>query len=65
MGLCRYDTDRECVKECTRIEGCVKCILEEAEEMYPYKVVGKPETYSDYNQGWCDALAFVDARMHF
>jgi muconolactone delta-isomerase len=31
-------------------------LLERVARRHPYKVVGRPETYSDYNQGWTDAL---------
>lgn len=31
----------------------------ELEALHPYKVRGKPETYSDYNQGWEDALSIL------
>ena len=30
--------------------------LDELLKVYPYKVSGEYETYSDYNQGWQDAL---------
>lgn len=30
--------------------------LEELEKEYPYKVVGEPETYSQYNEGWSDCI---------
>lgn len=38
-------------------------ILAEAEMLHPYKVYGKHETYSQYNEGWCDALHYIDARI--
>ena len=31
----------------------------EIREMRPYKVPGKPESYSDYNQGWEDACDLI------
>ena len=33
--------------------------LDKASSMYPYEVVGNPETYSLYNAGWQDALDYV------
>lgn len=30
--------------------------LEELEKEYPYRVVGEPETYSQYNAGWRDCI---------
>ena len=30
--------------------------LEELEKEYPYRVVGEPETYSQYNEGWRDCI---------
>lgn len=30
--------------------------LEELEKEYPYRVVGEPETYSQYNEGWSDCI---------
>lgn len=33
--------------------------INKASSMYPYEVVGKPETYSLYNAGWHDALDYV------
>ena len=37
----------------------IKVALNQASNMYPYEVVGKPETYSLYNAGWQDALDYV------
>lgn len=30
--------------------------LEELEKEHPYRVIGQPNTYSQYNQGWCDCI---------
>ena len=30
--------------------------LDAIEEENPYKIIGKSETYSQYNEGWCDAI---------
>ena len=37
----------------------IKDALGKASSMYPYKVVGKPETYSQYNCGWQDAVDYL------
>ena len=37
----------------------IRDALNKASSMYPYEVVGKPETYSQYNAGWQDALDYV------
>lgn len=41
--------DKEAIKEA----------IDKASSMYPYEVVGKPETYSIYNAGWQDAIDYV------
>lgn len=33
--------------------------IDKASKMYPYEVIGKPETYSQYNAGWQDALDYI------
>ena len=33
--------------------------LNKASSMYPYEVIGKPETYSQYNCGWQDAIDYL------
>lgn len=37
----------------------IKDALNKASSMYPYEVVGKPETYSLYNAGWQDAIDYL------
>ena len=37
----------------------IKDALDKASSMYPYEVVGKPETYSLYNAGWQDAVDYL------
>lgn len=41
--------DKEAIKEA----------IDKASSMYPYEVVGKPETYSIYNAGWQDAVDYL------
>ena len=37
----------------------IRDALNKASSMYPYEVVGKPETYSLYNAGWQDAIDYL------
>ena len=37
----------------------IRDALDKASSMYPYEVVGKPETYSLYNCGWQDAVDYL------
>lgn len=34
----------------------LKEIISQVEDENPYKEVGNRASYSEYNQGWCDAL---------
>ena len=40
-----------------------KKIIDETTEAHPYRQRGKPETYSDYNQGWEDACDILGNRI--
>ena len=46
-------------KELTMDKESIKDALDKALSMYPYEVVGKPETYSQYNCGWQDAVDYL------
>ena len=37
----------------------IRYAINKASYMYPYEVVGKPETYSQYNAGWQDAVDYL------
>ncbi|MDD7256178.1 hypothetical protein [Bullifex porci] len=37
----------------------IRDALDKASSMYPYEVIGKPETYSQYNAGWQDAIDYL------
>lgn len=37
----------------------IKDALNQASNMYPYEVIGEPDTYSLYNAGWQDAIDYV------
>lgn len=37
-------------------------VLQKAEQQFPYRVQGDYKTYSEYNQGWTDAVDYI-ARM--
>ena len=45
--------------ELTMDKESIRDALNKASSMYPYKVVGKPETYSQYNCGWQDAVDYL------
>ena len=49
----------EKAKAVDMMEEYIKDALNKASSMYPYKVVGKPETYYLYNAGWQDAIDYV------
>lgn len=49
----------EKAKAVDMMEEYIKDALNKASSMYPYEVVGKPETYSLYNAGWQDAIDYV------
>lgn len=38
-------------------------VLIEAEQLHPYKISGNNDTYSQYNEGWCDALDYIESKM--
>ena len=37
----------------------IRDAINKASSMYPYEVIGKPETYSQYNAGWQDAVDYL------
>lgn len=45
--------------ELTTDKELIRDALDKASKMYPYEVEGKPETYSQYNCGWQDAIDYV------
>ena len=45
--------------ELTMDKESIKDALDKASSMYPYEVIGKPETYSQYNCGWQDAVDYL------
>ena len=46
-------------RELTMDKELIKDTLDKASSMYPYEVVGKPATYSQYNAGWQDAVDYL------
>lgn len=38
-------------------------IIEEVESLHPYKISGKPDTYSQYNEGFSDACDILGERV--
>ena len=45
--------------ELTMDKESIRDAIVKASSMYPYEVVGKPETYSQYNCGWQDAVDYL------
>ena len=41
----------------------IRQILDKVAEMHPYKVVGDSDSYSDYAQGWTDAVNEIDSLL--
>lgn len=39
------------------------CIADYAADEHPYKEQGKPETYSEYNEGWNDACDYIRTKL--
>ena len=39
----------------------ILAVISEIENEHPYKRWGCRETYSEYNEGWCDALTRIEA----
>lgn len=39
--------------------------IDAIENEHPYKVSGEPETYSQYNEAWCDALDRVRSFIEY
>ena len=42
-----------------RVKKSIRDALYKASSMYPYEVIGKPETYAQYNCGWQDAIDYL------
>lgn len=38
----------------------IRSKIDELEKIHPYKEVGNPDSYSSYNEGWCDALNAIE-----
>lgn len=61
---CGYDTcSGDCAWYAEGMKNELEKILEEIEAEHPYKVPGKPDTYSQYNEGWQDALDRVRGEL--
>lgn len=43
----------------SRVKKSIRDALYKASSMYPYEVINKPETYSQYNCGWQDAIDYL------
>ena len=57
---CRRNFDCNCTATGAIRDGCefrlMKNAIDQAEEMFPYKVSGVIETYCQYNEGWQDCV---------
>lgn len=38
-------------------------VLKEAGEAHLYKIQGQPDTYSKYNEGWSDAVDYIESHI--
>ena len=52
----------EAIKIIETMDNLLK-VLDMAEKMHPYKVIGDADTYSQYNEGWSDAVDYIYSRM--
>lgn len=41
----------------------IKVIIKKIKEIHPYRVWGKHETYSSYNEGWVDACDIIEEEL--
>lgn len=41
----------------------IKGVISEVDDMHPYKVAGNADSYSSYNEGWCDACDIIEDRL--
>ena len=46
-------------RELTMDKETIRDAINKASSMYPYEVIGKPETYSQYNCGWQDTVDYL------
>ncbi len=47
----------------SRLREAAAHAISDASAMHLYKVLGDPESYSQYNEGWQDAVDYVAANM--
>lgn len=40
-------------------ENSIREALDKASSLYPYEVVGNPDTFNQYNAGWQDAVDYI------
>lgn len=38
-------------------------IIKKVRNLHPYRIIGKKETYSDYNRGWEDACNAIEGEI--
>ena len=52
----------EAIKIIETMDNLLK-VLDMAEKIYPDKVIGDADTYSQYNEGWSDAVDYIYSRV--
>lgn len=67
VGIGQHDIAIECAKLCREqnkeLRENIEIIIEKVCKMHPYKMIGKPETYSQYNEAWEDACDVVEQEL--
>lgn len=41
----------------------IQSVINQAYAMYPYKEQGNKQSYSEYNEGWTDAVGFIERNL--
>lgn len=49
----------KCTKENKERFIAIRDALDKASSLYPYEVVGNPDTFDQYNAGWQDAVDYL------
>ena len=59
MVLRRDEMDKDLISR-----KAVQDMIDRIAEMHPYRQIGKPETYSEYNEAWEDAVNRIGAELN-
>ena len=62
IGLAIKALEQQPCEDCISRKRVIM-LIDEATEKYPYKIIGLPDTYSNYNQGWTDACDWLYANI--